>query len=109
YFDGKYKLIQLFRYYTAQYLSNILKFWRERFNTRNKLIETTILISIAVFALCIRMKDSIAHVAPSFLDSYTTLKWIKELRVNHLFSDGIIPQGFQLFWAAIQEFGRMDT
>src|SRR5690606_7804279 len=27
YFDGKYKLIQLFRYYTAQYLSNILKFW----------------------------------------------------------------------------------
>lgn len=109
YFEGKYSLKQLFSFYMAQQYQNFKKFIKDRISTPGRAGETVSLLSILCFAFYIRFYDAMAHPAPSFMDQYTNLKWVKDIQQNLLFNDGIVPQGFHVFWAVIQEFSRIDT
>lgn len=109
YFEGKYKLKQLFSFYVAQQYRQFKAFVKERFSTPMRAVETVSLLSILCIAIYIRFYDALVHPVPSFIDQYTNLKWVKDIRQNLLFNDGIVPQGFHVFWAVIQEFSRIDT
>lgn len=108
-FEGKYKLIQLFSFYVEQRYRQFKVFVKERLSTPMRMVETISLLSIFCLAFYIRFYDALVCPAPSFMDQYTNLKWVKDIRQNMLFNDSIIPQGYHVFWAVIQEFSRIDT
>ncbi len=109
YFEGKYQLKPLFFFYLNQCYRQCKTIFQEYSSTPLRTIETVSLLVILGFSLYLRFNDALLHSAPSFLDLYTALKWIKDIRQNLLFSDGIIPQGFHVFWAVMEEFSRIDT
>lgn len=108
YFDGKYSLRVLAVIYLRQLTSTLKQMIAQRFKTLTRALETLILLGVLVFAVFIRFYDATLGAAPSFSDRYMMLKWIKDIRYNMLFSDGIVPQGFYVFWTTLQEFSRID-
>lgn len=109
YFDGRYKLRQLFFIFSKQVYDQFKEIVSERFSTRTRTISTISLLGVLIFAIYIRFYEAVLHAAPSYGNRYSTLKWVKDIRENMLFSDGVMPQGFYVFWATIQEFSRIDT
>ncbi|MBP1154265.1 MULTISPECIES: hypothetical protein [unclassified Paenibacillus] len=109
YFDGKYKLKQVLYDYASHMLKQMKETVSERFSSYDKLVGTCCLLGVLAFAGYLRFYDAFNHAAPSYGNRYTTLKWVKDVRDQLLFNDGILPQGFYVFWAGIQEFSRIDT
>jgi len=73
--------------------------------TRVRLSPSTIILVLCVgatvFSLWIRWYDSLSSAAPAMSDGYVTLAWIKYVDARYLFHDGIYPQGFYFYIAAI--------
>lgn len=108
YFDGKYTLRALTIIYLRQIYTTLRQIIAQRFKTATWGLETIILVGVLAFAVFIRFYNVISGAAPSFNDRYMMLKWLKDIRSNMLFSDGILPQGFYVFWTTLQEFSRID-
>lgn len=108
YFDGKYTFRVLAVIYLRQIYTTLKQVIAQRFRNLNIGFETLILLGMLVFAVFIRFYNVILGAAPSFSDRYMMLKWMKDIRYNMLFSDGIVPQGFYVFWTTLQEFSRID-
>lgn len=109
YFDGRYTLMQVLHDYASHMLKQMKEAVSERFSPYERLVGTCCLLGVLALAGYLRFYDAFIHAAPSYGNRYTTLKWLKDIRDHLLFSDGILPQGFYVFWAGIQEFSRIDT
>ncbi|MDF2647828.1 MAG: hypothetical protein K0Q73_3633 [Paenibacillus sp.] len=109
YFDGKYTLKQVLIDYVSHMYVQIKEMLRLRFSGPVRIIGTVSCLSVIGLAGYIRYYDVLFHGAPSYGNQYTSLKWIKDIRENILFTDGVLPQGFYVFWATVQEFARIDT
>ena len=109
YFDGKYKLKDVLALFAKRQAARIRNFVKSRFASVLKQIGSYTLLFILIYGSVVRMIPGYIHSALSHGDRYSGLRWIKEVRNNQLYTDGVIPQGFHVFWATLQEFTRIDT
>lgn len=109
YFDGKYKLTQVLAGYARKQSLRVTQELRKRMSPRTKLIGTVSMLAVLITSSFTRFYEGVVHPSISYADRYSTLKWMKDIRVNQMFADGVLPQGFHIYWATIQEFARIDA
>lgn len=109
YVEGKYKFRDVLVSYVGKLYKALINFIKERLTPPERLVSTLSLLAVLGFAMYIRFYDALFYAASSYSHRYTTLKWIKDIRENKLFNDGVAQQGFHIYWAAIQEFSRIDA
>jgi hypothetical protein len=109
YFDGKYTVRALAAQYAKNHTAKLKAIMRQQFSLKTKFIGSISLLLLLAFSAMVRFYEGVVEGSLSYGDRYTTLRWLKDVRGNLLYSDGVAPQGFHVFWATLQEFTRMDT
>ncbi len=109
FFDGKFKLREAINLYFKTRIQSVKIFFKDKFLNPKNMVTSISIIFILMFAIYIRVYNVLYLASPSYGNRYTTIKWIKDIRGNEMFNDGIYPQGLHIFWATIQEFTRIDV
>lgn len=66
-------------------------------------------IGIMAFTAYLRFYDTLRHAAPSMMDAYVVLAWLKYIDGRILFHDGIYPQGYFIYLSVMHKLSATDA
>lgn len=95
----------------AQLLSRTARAMRARWSGGHRrpdplwIAGAVLVAGVGTVAGWIRLWGNFAHAALPLSDAYVVLAWIKEVSEQHLFVNGVYPEGFHIFAATVQKLG----